>query len=65
MERKQLSGEDIQMLNEQIQSHDASASDLAKRILFDSVQDADCFVDSTAQEWARRIVRRVNRNVHH
>ena len=49
---------------EQIQSPDRSAADLAKQILFESVQDARRFADSTAQEWARRIVRRESRAAH-
>jgi hypothetical protein len=58
MERKLLSGEDVRLLNEQIQSHNQDESELAKQILFESFQDARRFADSTAHEWARRIVRR-------
>jgi hypothetical protein len=58
MERKRLSGEDVRLLNEQIRSHDPDESDLAKQILFESFQDARRFADSTAHEWAKRIVRR-------
>jgi hypothetical protein len=61
MNHKLLSGDDIQILNEQILSHDEHLSSLAKRTLFESVNYPDCFADSTAQEWARRIVMRVNR----
>lgn len=68
MERKHikvLSGEDIQLLNEQILSSDEQASELAKRLLSESLLEPDRFVDSTAREWARRIVQRVNRNCRH
>ncbi len=58
MERRPLNGDDVRLLNEQIQSNDIDVADLAKQILFESVQDAHRFADSTAQEWARRIVRR-------
>jgi hypothetical protein len=62
MNQKPLSGEDIQVLNEQILSNDAHLSDLAKRRLLESVNHPECFVNSIAQEWARRIVNRVNRS---
>lgn len=65
MNRKPLSGDDIQVLNEQILSLDSCVANLAKRILRESVEHADCFVDSTAQEWARRIVMRVDRRQAH
>lgn len=58
MERKLLSGEDVYLLNEQIQSPNPDEAELAKQILFESFQHAHRFVDSTAHEWARRIVRR-------
>jgi hypothetical protein len=61
MERKLLSGEDVRLLNEQIQSRNPGESELAKQILFGSFQDARRFADSTAHEWARRIVRRESR----
>jgi hypothetical protein len=61
MNRKPLSGEDVQILNEQISSHDEHLSHLAKCMLFESVNCPDRFVNSTAHEWARRIVNRVNR----
>lgn len=64
MNRKPFSGEDIQALNEQILSHDERLSNLAKRQLFESVNCPECFADSTVQEWARRIVNRVNRTMH-
>jgi hypothetical protein len=65
MERKLLNGEDVRLLNEQIQSPNPDESELAKRILFESFQDAHCFADSTAHEWARRIVRREARAMSH
>ena len=58
MELKRLSGEDVRLLNEQIRSPDLGQSELAKQILFESFQDARRFADSTAHEWACRIVRR-------
>ncbi|MBV8634367.1 MAG: hypothetical protein JO002_07745 [Burkholderiaceae bacterium] len=61
MERKPLSGDDVRLLNEQIQSHDLGESEYARQVLFESFQDAHRFCDSTAQEWARRIVRRESR----
>jgi hypothetical protein len=61
MNHKLLSGEDIQILNEQFLSHDEHLSSLAKHKLCEAVNCPDCFVDSTAQEWARRIVNRINR----
>lgn len=64
MNRKLLSGEDIQVLNEQILSHDEHLSTLAKRKLLEAVNCPECFVDSTAHEWARRIVSRVKRSMH-
>ncbi len=65
MERKPLNGDDVRLLNEQILSRDSAVADPAKQILFDSVQDARRFSDSTAQEWARRIVRRELRVMAH
>ncbi|HEY8026318.1 MAG TPA: hypothetical protein VIF60_17260 [Burkholderiaceae bacterium] len=65
MNRKPLSGEDILLLNEQILSLDSRVANLAKRILRESVEHADCFVDSTAQEWARRIMVRVDHRQTH
>lgn len=64
MNQKTLSGEDIQVLNEQILSHDEHLSNLAKRRLFESVNHPECFANSIAQEWARRIVNRVNRSAY-
>lgn len=61
MARKPLNGEDLVLLNAQILSCDRKAADLAKQILFDSVQDASCFADANVQEWARRIVKRESR----
>ncbi len=63
MEQKTLNGDDVRLLNEQIQSRDPDESELAKRILFESFQDAQRFADSTAHEWARRIVRREARSM--
>jgi hypothetical protein len=63
MKQNPLSGEDIQVLNEQIMSRDAQLADLAKRRLMESVNCPECFVNSTAQEWARRIVDRVKRSM--
>ncbi|HEX7644674.1 MAG TPA: hypothetical protein VF472_20925 [Burkholderiaceae bacterium] len=65
MARKPLSGEDLVLLNAQIQSRDRETAGLAKRILLESVQDASRFADSTVQEWARRIVKRESRSSMH
>jgi hypothetical protein len=64
MHTKQLSAEDVQILNEHIRSRDERFADLARRRLTEFVNRPECFVDSTAQEWARRIFNRVNRANH-
>ena len=64
MHRRPMNGDDIRLLNEQVASHDPQLADLARRTLSDALDHPECFADSTAEEWARRIVRRVNRALH-
>jgi len=64
MNRKPFSGEDILQLNEQISSRDKRLSSRARQQLLESVNDPESFANSTVQEWARRIVNRVNRSIH-
>lgn len=64
MNQRLLNGDDIQMLNEQIMSQDRHVADLARQRLFESVNCPECFADSTSEEWARRIVKRIKRTLH-
>jgi hypothetical protein len=65
METRKLNGEDVRILNERILSNDEKISRKAEQQLRHCLDVPDAFCDSTAEEWARRIIKRISRMEHH
>ena len=58
---KKLTGDDVGILNETIRSADKNISQKAKDKLVEYVHRPDSFADSIAEDWAKRIYRRISR----
>jgi hypothetical protein len=58
---KKLTGYDVGILNEYITSPDKKLSQLGRDQLAEYIKQPECFADSIAADWARRIYRRITR----
>lgn len=59
---KKISGDDVGILNEYISSPDQRLAQKGREKLAEYIKQPDCFANSIAEDWAKRIYRRITRS---
>ena len=61
---KKISGDDVGILNEYVSSPDKRLAQKGREKLAEYIQQPDCFANSIAEDWAKRIYRRITRSAY-